>query len=190
MTDLLDRIARRVARPLSRPAETILGSRRIRSKLHRRALRAWHDSSPTLILCYGNINRSPYAEALANAHQPGRVTSAGFYPTTDRMSPERTLAYATSRGIDLGSHRSRSVIRRELHEASAVFVFDLENLLMVALRHPCTLARTHLIGALREHGGVLIADPHGLDDDAHARALDAITGKRSRTPAPSPRTQT
>jgi protein-tyrosine-phosphatase len=135
----------------------------IRRPLHRRALRAWAATDEPLIVCAGNINRSPYAARLAR-HRPGcRARSAGFYPEADRSSPPLTVEAAQARGVDLLAHRSAILDRSAISHASAIFVFDLENLARLAAREPRALPRTHFLGVLADSGGVVIADPHGRD---------------------------
>jgi protein-tyrosine-phosphatase len=161
----LNRAAERVliaaARRLERPADALLRRSRMRSALHRRAVRAWRATDAPLILCYGNINRSAFAAALARRRGRRGAWGAGFYPAQGRPAPAATIAFATVYGVDLRDRRSRVVTREELAAAPAVFVFDLENLAHVALRNRSALARTHLLGALDEDPRVLIADPHG-----------------------------
>ena len=135
--------------------------RRLRGPLHRRARRAWRATDAPLILCHGNINRSAFAAGLAQSRGRAGARSAGFYPQEGRPSPQATVACAGRYGIDLSEHRSRRVTHRDLGDAPAIFVFDLENLARVALLAPRALVRTHLVGALDADGRLLIADPHG-----------------------------
>ncbi len=73
-----------------------------------------------LILCTGNICRSPYAEKaflrLVAEGSPGlyrrpagfRVRSGGFL-ASDRPSPPEAVRIASERGIELSDHRSRQL---------------------------------------------------------------------------------
>lgn len=131
---------------LSRPPRrAVRGLRnRIDALVHpwrrRRAIRALRDRLPVsriLVLCYGNICRSPYAEfrlrealegrertlegrEAARAQRP-EVTSAGFFGP-DRPSPEVAVAAALDRGIDLGPHRSRIVTAPFVAEHDVILV--------------------------------------------------------------------
>jgi protein-tyrosine-phosphatase len=161
MSQAVERAVVAVARRLQAPAGAVLGRARVRSLLRGRALRAWRSTDAPLILCYGNINRSAFATALAQ--RAGRVGAfgGGFYPQEGRPAPSATIACAAAYGVDLTGHRSRCVTSAELAGAPAIFVFDLENVARVAARHPSALARTHLRGALDGDARMLIADPHG-----------------------------
>jgi protein-tyrosine phosphatase len=157
-----------------RPAQWLLALPPLRAWLGRRARRAWRDAGEPLILCYGNINRSAFAAALAAARGHPGARSAGFYPEEGRSSPEATVACAARYGVDLSAHRSRRVRREELSSADAIFVFDLQNVARVAALDPGALARIHLVGALDEEADVLIADPHGRGDAVLAQTLARI----------------
>jgi low molecular weight protein-tyrosine phosphatase len=174
VSELLERSLAAVARRLERPAQWLLSRPPVRAWLRRRALRAWRDGDGPLILCYGNINRSAFAAALARTRDRAGARSAGFHPLEGRPSPEATIACAASYGTDLSAHRSRRVTRDELRAAGAVFVFDLENVARVAALDPVALAKTHPLGALDDDPHALIADPHGRGDAVLAATLARI----------------
>ena len=161
MSRKVERLLVGVARRLERPAGAVLRHAWPRARLHRRALRAWRATDAPLIACYGNINRSAFAAALARHRgRPGAV-GGGFYPEAGRPAPDATIACAAAHGVDLADHRSRLLTRADLAAAPAIFVFDLENVARVAAGNPSALARTHLLGSLDGNPQVLIADPHG-----------------------------
>ena len=161
MTRTIERVLVGVARRLEWPAGKVLGYPWLRSRLHRRALRAWRATDAPLIACYGNINRSAFAAALARRRGRAGAWGGGFHAQHGRPSPEATIAYAAAHGVDLADHRSRLLTRGDLAAAPAIFVFDLENVARVAARKPSALGRTHLLGALDDDPLVLIADPEG-----------------------------
>ncbi len=169
-----ERLLVAVAWRIERPAQAILGRAQVRSALHRRALRAWRATDAPLILCFGNINRSAFAGALARGHGRPGTRSGGFYPEPGRPSPRATIVGAGRYGVDLASHRSSCVTRAELAGAAAIFVFDLENVARVAARAPGALARVHLVGSLDDDPRVLIVDPHGRGDALLDRTLERI----------------
>jgi len=174
MTTVVERLAVGGARRLERPAGAVLRRARVRSILQRRALRAWHSTDAPLILCYGNINRSAFATALARRSGRLRASGGGFYPREGRRAPGPTIACAATYGVDLTGHRSRCVTSDDLAGAPAIFVFDLENVARLAVRRPLALARTHLLGALDGDPQVLIADPHGRPVAALERTVARI----------------
>jgi protein-tyrosine-phosphatase len=135
----------------------------IRRLLHRRALRAWRATDEPLIVCAGNINRSPFAAHLASQRPGSRARSAGFYPQAGRRSPRLTVTAAQARGVDLAAHRSAVLDHAAVARAAAIFIFDLENLARLAAREPRALPKTHFLGVLADDRGLVIADPHGRD---------------------------
>lgn len=171
---LLERIAVKAARRLQAPAERLLRRPRIRRVLHRRAVRAWQCTETPLILCHGNINRSPFAAALARGCCAKLATSAGFYPVAGRRSPAATISRAAGYGVDLWTHRSATVDSAQLQYAPAIFVFDLVNLAPIACRRVGALRRTHLLSTLCTTGATFIPDPHGQPVDVLDRVLARI----------------
>jgi protein-tyrosine-phosphatase len=148
-----------VARRLESAAGKLLEHPWLRSRLHRRALRAWRATDAPLIACYGNTNRSAFAAALARHRGRPGASDGGFHPQYGRPAPAATIACAATYGVDLADHRSRLLTRDDLAAAPTIFVFDLQNVVRVGVRHPRALARTHLLGSLDGDPQVLIADP-------------------------------
>lgn len=80
-----------------------------------------------LVLCLGNICRSPYAarqlrEALG-ADWAGQVDSAGFIGP-GRPSPWEAVNVATENGVDLGAHRSRTVVAEDVTKFDLIIVME------------------------------------------------------------------
>jgi len=79
-----------------------------------------------LVVCHGNICRSPYLEAVLQRGLPDVVvTSAGFVGS-DRPVPANSVALSAERGIDLTRHRSRPITQANASEADLVIVMDPE----------------------------------------------------------------
>lgn len=95
----------------------------------RRRLRARGPVREILVVCYGNICRSPYAAARFRGRLGGEeasavdVRSAGFFGP-DRPSPPEAVEEAGRRGVDLASHRSRTLGVEDIVRADVVFVMD------------------------------------------------------------------
>lgn len=99
----------------------------------RRALAALQGSAVkrVLVMCHGNICRSPFAAAALDRElrRRGRtdvdVSSAGFVGP-DRPSPAFALSVSRELGLDLSSHRSRVVSADMLREIDLVVVMSAE----------------------------------------------------------------
>jgi protein-tyrosine phosphatase len=128
----------------------------------------------------GNINRSPFAAELARRRPESLARSAGLYPAPGRPSPPPTVAAARAYGVDLQAHRSSTLDAAKVARAPAIFIFDLENLARLGVRHPLALWRAHFVGALADAGTVLITDPHGHEQLVLERVLSEIAGAVER----------
>ncbi|MBW2735878.1 MAG: ATP-grasp domain-containing protein [Deltaproteobacteria bacterium] len=132
-----------------------------------------------VVLCYGNICRSPYAERRlkeALAGQPVEISSAGFHQKTQRPTPERIQVLAAAHGVDLGDHRSQATSPEALGTADLVVVMDEKNHLLLEALHAPALKKTVWLGAFDEEGPLEIDDPYDLSpEDAEGvyRRLDA-----------------
>ncbi len=129
-----------------------------------------------LVMCYGNIYRSPFvAEALRQA-LPGRleVRSAGFHAKTGRPSPEAHVRMSQSVGVDLSAHRSSLVSAEDLAWADLIVFMDRHN--WARLRDLQAPADKLLwLGGLMP-GDVEIPDPYGLSPEAARVVVDRLAG--------------
>ena len=82
-----------------------------------------------LVVCVGNICRSPMAEAvLRNAlryQQDITVESAGLGAMVDWPASEHAESLMKERGLDISSHRARQLTPELLSEADLVLVMEL-----------------------------------------------------------------
>jgi protein-tyrosine phosphatase len=77
-----------------------------------------------LVVCYGNICRSPYLEAVLKRAMPDvRVESAGFVGP-GRPVPPFALAVSGQRGLDLSSFRSRPLVPAVVRAVDLIVVMD------------------------------------------------------------------
>ena len=145
---------------------------------------AWHarDSSERalaagparriLVVCYGNIYRSPYAAALLRQRLDGlaEVHSGGFHGVSGRPAPEAVVRLAASRGIDLSAHRSAQVSAADFARADLVIVMDRHN--WQAVHAAGGAPRIAWLGAM--DGGGEIRDPYGHAEDAMRAVMDRV----------------
>lgn len=113
-----------------------------------------------LVVCHGNICRSPFAaERLAGRVEPLGidVRSAGFLGQ-GRPSPREALVAAAEYGVDLRDHRSRLVVPSLLGPADLIVVMDGGQWSTLRFDFGCAGARIVLLGDL---------DPAA----AHSRAI-------------------
>lgn len=123
-------------RPLDRLGDAVRGAARwLTGVLHparreraRKALRTGAPPQTILIICYGNICRSPYAAAALRRLLPAaasgtRIESAGFVGA-HRSPPANAIEVAAARGLDLRRHTSRVVSPGAVSGADLVIVME------------------------------------------------------------------
>lgn len=77
-----------------------------------------------LVICYGNVCRSPYLEAVLRRALPDvSISSAGF-SGPGRSVPAFSLTVAAQRGFDLSSFRSRPLEPPKARNSDLVVVMD------------------------------------------------------------------
>jgi protein-tyrosine-phosphatase len=99
----------------------------VRRRAARRALRERGRPRTVLVVCHGNICRSPFAAGLlADALEPGGtlVASAGFVGP-GRAPPAEAFVAAARRGVDLRTHRSQLLTPMLAREADLIVVMEL-----------------------------------------------------------------
>lgn len=108
----------------------------LRRRAARRALQARPWPRTILVVCHGNICRSPFAAGLLSRALGPRgalVASAGFV-SPGRPAPAEGSIAAARRGIDLSEHRSQLLTPALAAEAQVILVMDLRQQRMVCER--------------------------------------------------------
>ncbi len=114
-----------------------------------------------LVVCYGNICRSPYMAVMLKSLLPKvDVSSAGFVGAGRRV-PEHSLTLATRRGLDLAPHLSRVVTHPILSAADLIVVMDERQARSLTKGFGVPAERIVLAGDLDPRGdtGRTIRDP-------------------------------
>ena len=122
--DATPRLARDVLTRLRDAPGRLLHPLRRRHALD--ALRRRPAPAAVLVVCHGDICRSPFAAALLAAElAPGgaRVESAGFF-APNRPCPPEAVTVAARRGVDLSAHRSTLLTAQLAHSADLIVVTD------------------------------------------------------------------
>ena len=122
-----------------------------------------------LVLCFGNICRSPFAAAVLQtrlrATRPDiDISAAGFLPRTGRQSPAEAVQEAARFEVDLGDHRSRYASDDDLAAADAILAFDALNMAELGKRGVAGTP-VALLGDFADRPGE-IEDPFGGSADA------------------------
>jgi protein-tyrosine phosphatase len=118
-----------------------------------------------LVLCHGNICRSPFAEALLARLRPDlEIRSAGLAAAEDGPADATAARVAKGFGVDLSHHRSRPAAPALLRAADIVLVMEAPQAAAVGERAPDVAARTFLLGDFLAHGPFRLLDPYGKPD--------------------------
>jgi protein-tyrosine phosphatase len=125
-----------------------------------------------LVLCEGNICRSPMAQGLLAAGLPGvSVRSAGLGALVGSPADDTAVALMRSRGIDIGGHRAVQVNRAMCLEADVILVMDDEQLQRLQQMYPEVRGRVFRIG---EYADVDVPDPYRQPSQAFRTALSLL----------------
>jgi protein-tyrosine-phosphatase len=157
-----------------------IGSRFYRMRYTSRLLARAASAERVVFLCYGNIMRSAFASAYYSSRSHGQALSAGFHQRDSRPADPRAVAAARTWGLDLSSHRSRTIDRELMSRADLVLVMDHANLAALAARYPDALEKTYLLGSLDAEPDVEIADPFEAEDAATEKACGRIASAIDR----------
>lgn len=143
-----------------------------------RALKDVSREPNVLVLCAGNICRSPFAERYLRDRLPPEsgtaVRSAGFVAEEDRPSPRPAVETAAEFGVSLADHTSVHITPGTLSWSDLVVVMDAANYASLARRHRETLGRAWFLLPFADAGACEIPDPHGGDRETFRRVYGAI----------------
>jgi protein-tyrosine phosphatase len=112
-----------------------------------------------LVLCTGNICRSPYAEAVIK-QRAARITvdSAGLSAMVDYEADATGQAVARDRGIDMSAHKGKQVTRSLIGRSDLILVMDDEHLSLLHRKYPDSRGKSFKLGKLK--GDKNIVDPY------------------------------
>ena len=138
-----------------------------------------------LVVCSGNICRSPYAaEYLRNVLSARRgdgwaIWSAGTLGIVGSPPSPETLRLARERGLDLSTHRSQGVTYERVDEADLVLVMEERHRASLLERYPEDREKFHLLSefhpAVRDRSRPPdIFDPIGLPLEDYRRCFDLL----------------
>ena len=137
-----------------------------------------------LMVCMGNICRSPTAEGVlrhlvheARLEDQIHIDSAGTLDYHVGSPPDRrSQKHALVRGYDLSSQRARQVGPRDFEKFDLILAMDWQNL--EELRELCPPEHEHKLKRLMEFAasGVseVVADPYYGGHDGFERVLDHV----------------
>lgn len=125
-----------------------------------------------LVVCIGNICRSPMGEALIAAALPHvQVTSAGTGALVGHPADPIARKLMAERGIDIEAHRARQLTGLMCQQADLILAMDEAQRLHISQRHPLTRGKLFRLGEVARTD---IPDPYRMGRPAFEHALQLI----------------
>lgn len=114
-----------------------------------------------LVVCTGNICRSPVAEAMLKAHFPDKqIQSAGLNALVGESVDSCMSSLAEADGLEIESHKARQLTVSMLRWAELVLVMTDDQRHSVASLYPASTGKTKLFGCWLRN-----MDGHDLGED-------------------------
>jgi len=120
-----------------------------------------------LVVCLGNICRSPIAEYVLRKRLANRdvvVESAGLGAVDGAPIEPHALAVLAAHGIDARGHRARLLDKEMIDRADLVLVMETAQLRYLRWQIPSAAGKTFLLGKWQD--GAELIDPFGQSRDA------------------------
>jgi protein-tyrosine phosphatase len=127
-----------------------------------------------LIVCVGNICRSPMAEAvLKHALAPRGITvaSAGLGALVDYPADAHAVTLMQQRDLDITAHRAQQLNEALLAEADLVLVMEKAHKRAIEQNEPTARGKIYRLGEWQEQD---IPDPYRRPREVFEAALDQI----------------
>jgi protein-tyrosine phosphatase len=111
-----------------------------------------------LVVCIGNVCRSPMAEGLLARALPGyEVRSAGVGALIGRPAEPFAVQLMAEQGIDISEHRAQQISGQLVGWADLILVMDLEQKKYVETHYIASRGKVFRIG---EEAGADVPDPY------------------------------
>lgn len=111
-----------------------------------------------LVICIGNICRSPIAEGLMKRAWPDKtVVSAGIGAMVGHPAAPFSIELAAEHGVDIGAHRAQALTAKMVSDAELILTMDLEQKRYIEQKYPTARGKVLRLGATD------IADPYRQD---------------------------
>ncbi len=131
-----------------------------------------------LMVCHGNIIRSPFAaHLLAQAlgdRAPVSIASAGLEALPGRPPHPTALATAAAHRVDMSAHAASKLDVDVVAQSDLIFVMEIPHLLALRRRFPEARDKTFLLSCLAPDTPLEIRDPVDGDESVFRACFDHI----------------
>jgi protein-tyrosine phosphatase len=125
-----------------------------------------------LVVCIGNICRSPMAEGLIRQAIPGvQISSAGLSALVGRGADPIALQIMAEIGVDISAHRARMLTDAIAREADLILVMDDRQKQQLATLYPYVRGKVYKLGEANDQD---IPDPYRRDTEVFRTAFSLI----------------
>ncbi|AOT09711.1 low molecular weight protein-tyrosine-phosphatase [Pseudoalteromonas luteoviolacea] len=128
-----------------------------------------------LVVCAGNICRSPTAEYVLKDKLVGKsinVSSAGLTALEGKEADSLAKDLANSRNIDMSAHQGRQITSSLVSKNSLILVMEQRHLQDLCARYPEARGKTFLLG--KWLGDKEIPDPYRQSREAFEHVFELI----------------
>lgn len=141
--------------------------------------------SKILVVCVGNVCRSPYAEkVLAELLPESYISSAGIMVERCGLNGKGAdltgCTEALYRNRNMNKHKARQLTREMCLDAQLILVMESKHIEMVSKICYETTGKTMLLGKWNPVGSNEIIDPHGRDKETFKAVYDLIDSSCER----------
>lgn len=126
-----------------------------------------------MIVCVGNICRSPMAEALLQHEQPElNVFSSGIGALVGKPADPMAISLMAEKGIDLSKHCAQQINSPLVSKADLILTMEQKHVNAIQSKFPESRGKVHLIGKWNDNQEV--PDPYKKDKNAFISSLSLI----------------
>lgn len=116
-----------------------------------------------LVVCIGNICRSPMAEGLIRQAVPGvQISSAGVAALVGHGADPISVEIMAGVGVDISAHRARMLTDAIAREADLILVMDEQQKQHIASQYPYARGKVFRLGEASKQD---IPDPYRHDPE-------------------------
>lgn len=134
--------------------------------------------SPIMIICAGNMCRSPFAEyymrqKFEQAGVEGECFSRGLLAMPGRKVPSLARQAGLEFGIDMHDHISQTLLAPDVDRAAMILVMEQGQRQHLSKMRPASIGKIFLLS--QPNDGRKIADPMGKDEAYFHKTYEEIT---------------